>query len=138
MKTQKDQNAQDEARREAGLRSTDGLGLPTPRLQFTWLPLNDTWTAKECLYTLVLPLRKLDIRSEDENGKSVKREFHCRIGMTTSTGGRRPVFDERVDTPFRDGAHARWDSEVLGGLPIYAVCEDAATRLGSPNEKLTA
>lgn len=33
---------------------------------------------------------------------------------------------DSIDLPYRDRAHAKWDSEVLNNLPIYAVCEGKA------------
>lgn len=115
---------------ESILRATQELGMPAPRLQFTWIAESEDWSHKSCIYTLVLPLRKLDIRRESENGQKVRREWHAELGTTMSTGGKRPVFDGRVDSPFRDGAHAQWDSEILGGLTVYAVCGEDFTKLG--------
>jgi hypothetical protein len=105
------------------------LGLPVPRLQFTWIKITDDWSIKECIYTLVLPLGEHDIRREGPNGKKVRSEWHAEIGRTKSDGSARmPVSSDGVDTPFRDGAHAQWDALVLN-LPLFAVCDGVATRV---------
>lgn len=118
---------------EDALIATEKLKLPSPRLQFTWVAETDDWHDKSCLYSLVIPLAHLDIRAEGKDGKhGVFKEHHALIGCTRSNGGaRRPVFPnpERVDTPFRDGAHAHWDSAALHNLPIYAVCEKTVTKI---------
>lgn len=113
---------------EKALRDTEALKLPTPRLQLTWVDDGDNWQYKSCLYSLVIPLRELDIRAEcDERGvrkTGVRKEHHALIGATTLTGGGgAPVRDNgEIYSPYRDGAHAKWDSDALGGLPIYVVC----------------
>lgn len=107
-------------------------GLPLPRLQLRWERGNkdpsDPEAGKEpdrnvfvCFYELVMPLRELDIRRENEEGKDVKSVLRLPISVSASCGGRdtRINRDGNVDTPYRDGSHARWDSLVLR-LPIYA------------------
>jgi hypothetical protein len=113
---------------ESVLRATQDLGLPCPRLQFTWIACEQEGMFNNvCLYTLVLPLRDTDIRCEGEEGEKVRREWHALIGVTR-TGGPDPFRASHVDTPFRDGAHANWDAEKLG-LQVWAVCDRDATRI---------
>lgn len=119
---------QDE-RIQNALRLTEKLNLPAPRLQIMWIACDSDWARKECLYTLVLPLRQFDIRREGPDGNNIRTEWHVELGFTVSSGGGYPVVNSVVDSPFRDGAHAHWDSIVLGNLPIYAVCDDYATLL---------
>lgn len=100
--------------------------LPCPRFEFRWAQI-DGWHQRECRYSLVLPLRKHDIRREKNDGVELD-EISLLIGTTKVTGGdgKRPIaVDGTVHTPFRDFAHAQWDCESLGGqVPIVAVCED--------------
>ena len=102
--------------------------LPAPRLQLRWRPptkkelkrrtafiTGDTpWT---CVYELIIPLQNGDIRARNrrlEQSLEISRTF-------TSTD--RP--DDKMNyTPFRDGAHAQWDSEALNGLPIFVIEPD--------------
>ena len=105
-----------------------GIVMPCPRLEFRWEMEEDSWYARICKYSLVLPLRKTDIRHTDVEGNPT--EMTLEIGSTRVTGGdgTRPIHEGKVDTPFRDHSHALWDREALGNhLPIIAVCEDVAT-----------
>ncbi len=102
--------------------------MPCPRLEFRWVKESESWYERECVYSLVIPLRELDIRSTDVEG--TPRELSLEIGRTRVTGGsgEAPIHEGKVDTPFRDHSHAIWDREALGNhLPIVAVCEDIST-----------
>lgn len=110
--------------------------MPAPRLQLRWTPAepNEFRCNWACHYELVLPLREVDIRREtkDAQGNDLPKLKELVIPMqpgpcfrgsdsipcTAQNGAR------FCDTPFRDGAHANWDSEALGGIPIYAVAPD--------------
>lgn len=100
--------------------------MPCPRLELRWEKSGETWYSRECVYSLVLPLGETDIRSTDVEGNP--RELALEIGRTRVRGGNgeRPIFEDgEIDTPYRDGAHARFDRKALGGtIPIIAVCED--------------
>lgn len=37
--------------------------------------------------------------------------------------------DGRLRLPFRDGAHCKWDSCQLGGIPVFVVYGDRAERV---------
>lgn len=109
--------------------------LPAPRLQLRWLPSElRPGFGWECHYELVLPLRESDIRGEQEGPRGGKRpnlkelvvpikEPSLRGGAsvpcTISSNG-----DRFYDAPYRDGAHAQWDAEALGMLPIYVIAPD--------------
>ena len=106
--------------------------MPCPRLELRWERISESDEIGQynwrCVYSLVIPLGEHDIRSTDVEGKP--REKALEIGVTRSniSNGYSPVRDGKVDTPFRDGAHAQWDNESLGGhLPIVAVCGDVTT-----------
>lgn len=102
--------------------------MPCPRLELRWVKDGDSWVARECIYSLVIPLGEFDIRSTDAEGRP--RELSVEMSRTRVAGGdgSPPIYEGKVDTPFRDGAHAEWDCEALGGhLPIVAVCGDVAT-----------
>lgn len=112
----------------------DKENLPAPRLQLRWVPSmrrhEYNW---ECHYELVLPLGEFDIRREryDANGEPLPsvnelvvpmKEPSLRSGSgtpcTTGTGER------YYDDPYRDGAHAWWDSKLIGNLPIFVIAPD--------------
>lgn len=113
--------------------------LPCPRIEFEWVPSEQGWATKWCMYWLVLELGHSDIRAEGGDGKlGVFREWYIPMGETQSTGSdRRPVSNGRVDTPFRDGAHAHWDRLALGlpDLPTYARCEEDVTLIEREESK---
>lgn len=97
--------------------ATAKLGLPLPRLQLTWVG-TDNPCEWRCLYCLLVPVDKYDIRNTDECGFTF-----ATFGATKATFGapREPVErDGEIMTPFRDGAHASWDSWRLR-IPAYAV-----------------
>lgn len=116
-------------KRTANLKAVEDLGLATPRLQFRWEKKDSgdgyNWF---CHYELVLRLDTNDIRNPHEYKKPGELTLPLggtRVGKSAEHG---PVWpDGRVDTPFRDGAHAQWDSEQLGGLPIFAIYGNSVT-----------
>jgi hypothetical protein len=87
------------------------MSAVAPRLQLRWerRPGDHQFL---CHYELVLPLRDTDIRRDDES-----EELVVKMGSGTNVQGPTP---EGPTTPFRDGAHARWDSEHLK-VPIYVI-----------------
>ena len=106
--------------------------LPSPRMEFEYVPSTDGWGTHWCIYWLVLPLSEWDVRSENDEGKmGVFRGRYIPMGETKISGGRDepPVYNGEVRTPFRDGAHATMDCEALGlpNLPVYARCEELTT-----------
>lgn len=90
-------------------------GLPAPRLQLRWT--QDEWE-RLCHYELVIPLGEHDIRNDAKTGYGV-----IELGRTRSRGGSTPweAGQREWRMPYRDGAHARWDSAAFGGLPIYVL-----------------
>jgi hypothetical protein len=110
--------------------------LPLPRLELQWVKfhghedpdLDKKWKRLNsvCFYDLVVPLRELDIRAEDEDGNiGVHRTMRLPIAETLSTG----EVDINRGTPFRDGAHSTWDRVALlphieGSLPVFLVAGD--------------
>lgn len=117
-----------------GLNSKNGL--PLPRLQLRWLPStikqNYQW---ECHYELVIPLHQYDIRREiyGKRGGMKKGPKECVIPMKPPSlrDGGEPCKNHDgsryCDTPYRDGAHAKWDSAVLGGIPVCCIAPDGMT-----------
>ena len=97
--------------------------MAAPRLELLWDKQEGT---RICTYSLVLPLRKGDIRRENSRGKDVRDVLKLKVGKTRVEGGVSVREDGTVDTPFRDGVHALWDSRRLK-LPIYAVCGGSYT-----------
>lgn len=110
--------------------------LPTPRLQMRWEVNPDTESRYQylCHYELVMPLGAHDIRREvynDEGEMTDKRdELVVPMGGPSMRGSNTPPClcgdggDLYFDEPYRDGAHAKWDAEVLGGLPIWVIALD--------------
>lgn len=92
-----------------------------------------------CHYELVLPLREHDIRREDENLCQVRDKVTVALkGPSLRYGDSVPCTDRNsdapeFDTPYRDGVHATWDGEALGGLPIYVIAPDG-TKIPEPDE----
>lgn len=90
-----------------------GLDVKNARLQLSWerQPEDKEWPWL-CKYELIVPL-------------TAGGEIRTSLGGTR-VGSTRPTMvyeDGKIDTPFRDGAHARWDSEALGNLPVIVACD---------------
>lgn len=122
-----------------------GIKRKEAHLQFRWEPVGEikdwgmnTWC---CHYELSLPLWKYDVRRENDSGKRVRSRHVVEIGNTTRTSNWNSVpCLERdgsyyFDAPFRDRAHARWDAEVIGNLPIVCIAVDG-TVIHPPDEYL--
>lgn len=120
--------------------------LPETRLELRWRRLSeseqrDGYTYK-CEYLLILGLDPLDIRAEEYSQDDRydllfrKRSMVLELGGTLSTGNRGFVNldSQSIRTPFRDGAHIRWDSKRLGNLPMFVVCDGWAEQLQQKNE----
>ena len=116
--------------------------MRAPRLELRWEDIDGGVTTEtgfytcRCVYSLVLALGKYDIRAEreDDDGEPLPNltEYKVTLGNTHSTGEAGRHYDAKNDAvspPFRDGAHARWDSIQLGQLPVYAVSAGRAQRL---------
>ncbi len=71
------------------------------------------WVA---IYELVIGLREHDIRRD--KAENAKGEMAVELGRTRRGGGMFPLPN---DKPYRDGAHSTWDSEHLGGLPVFVI-----------------
>lgn len=114
---------------EAGL-----CHLPAPRLQLRWEDVEDAEYQWLCHYELVFPLHEFDIRREatDVCGGFAVVE----LGRTRVSSGDTPIYDRSrkpLDRlPYRDGAHAQWDSRLFGGLPIYVIDPDGHADLVPP------
>lgn len=111
----------------------DSTQLPVPRLELRWdaddaPPEGYPQGTRACRYLIVLPLKPWDIRREDENCVQVRDVLEKELGCTIRSGGdSRLVWHDSntVDTPFRDGQHAAWDSFTLN-IPAYAVSGEYA------------
>ena len=107
--------------------------LPAPRLQLRWVKSDHSRFQWECHYELVIPLDKHDIRAEQEGPRGGRlpplKELVVPMKPPTLRGSTdipctSPSGERYCDTPFRDGAHAHWDAEVLGNPPIYVIAPD--------------
>jgi hypothetical protein len=106
--------------------------LPYPRLELRWRDAKepgDFGNYWECDYVLVLHKRhKGDIRCDSKRGLAGRKDVEI-VMNTTKRSGSGPIcrFTGNVDTPYRDGAHAKWDAAALGGLPVFATYGNHAT-----------
>lgn len=102
------------------------MKLPLPRLQITWERVGQSCDY-EVSYDLLVPIDEYDIRNEKKLG-------YLKLPMSGGTkvnSSRGPILQDGVlDAPFRDGAHAGWDSVALG-VPAFVVYGDVARRIGS-------
>ena len=98
---------------------------PCPRFQFKWVKVGLNWEKRICIYSLILPLKKLDVRHTDGNNNPTEQVLEISRTNVTDGNGEPPIYAGIVNTPFRDGVHAQWDNEALGGhISIIAVCEN--------------
>ena len=101
--------------------------LPYPRLELRWrkptedeLAESDISANMACDYVLVLHKKHNgDARCNTEKG-AAKVDVEYVLNTTMRGGGFPLVHNGVVDTPYRDGAHAMWDAEVLD-LPAFAI-----------------
>lgn len=104
--------------------------LAAPRLQLRWSHDDSGRSNWVCNYEMVLPLRQGDCRNDEGANFAV-----IELGRTLVGGGGAPPWERAIveqSMPYRDGAHARWDAEALGGLPIYVLGPDGAARKVEP------
>jgi hypothetical protein len=103
---------------------------PCPRIDLKWRYVTDEeleaghgidakWA---CDFGLTMPVQRNDIRSnvyDEENDVEMigcKSEIFHKFGTTFRGGGLTP---KGHDVPFRDGVHAKYDADVLGGLEVW-------------------
>lgn len=102
-----------QANRKVPFSKADEIGINLSRayLELRWERLimdGDQWIIH---YELIAPIGM---------GSGVIR---TKLGGTKTHTMKEPVYDGQVDTPFRDGAHIRWDGLALG-LKAYAVYQN--------------
>lgn len=111
--------------------------LPTPRMQLRWKESQDTGYQWECHYELVILLDEYDVRREVyKNGRELKRKLPRELAIPMNTPSQRNSSSlyppctggdgqsRYADTPYRDGAHAKWDALQLGCPPIFVIAPD--------------
>ena len=109
--------------------------LPTPRLQLRWAPSTIKHEYKwECHYELVILLGEYDIRREVyRNGNPLKKKLPRELAIPMKGPSLRGSSEtpctamngtRYADTPFRDGAHAKWDAIQIGCPPIFVIAPD--------------
>ena len=109
-------------------------------------PDDSTYHRWLCHYELVLPLRAHDIRREiyDDDGCEIGERDELVVPVLEPTK-RAANHDPYVNTfgrvfydePYRDGKHAEWDSEALGGLPTFVIDMDGNAIPKPPNAALS-
>lgn len=115
--------------------------MPAPRMQLRWVEgvkLDPEASATEwyCIYEIVIAIDALDVRADEfcqkhEYLKSDARPLEAAVefGRTRKWGDWSPIgVGGCVRTPFRDGAHVKWDARQLG-LPAFAVYGDDFTEI---------
>lgn len=111
--------------------------LPTPRMQLRWEASTEPGHQWQCHYELVILLDKWDVRREVyKRGRELKRKLPRELVIPMKTpsfrnsSSRYPPCtsgdgkQRYADTPFRDGAHAKWDAIQLGDPPIFVIAPD--------------
>lgn len=111
--------------------------LPTPRIQLRWEASQHPEYQWQCHYELVILLAVHDVRREVyRHGYQLKKKLprELTIAMKSpSLRGSSSLYPpctsgdgklRYADTPFRDGAHAKWDAIQLGNLPIFVIAPD--------------
>jgi hypothetical protein len=97
--------------------------LPCPRLELRWRKLGADRVSD---YNIVIPITSVDIRKDMP--ECFGSELRINICWTTNSGGDKehPLRSNGIiDTPYRDSAHAAWDSYRLG-LPAFVVWDGRA------------
>lgn len=95
-------------------------GAPLPRFQFRWAVDPNRSYSWLCYYEFCWQLQDLDIRNEWGHG-----EARAILGCTR-VGTEEPPYERGLAhaTPYRDGAHAKWDAAAFGNPPTYVVSPD--------------
>jgi len=100
--------------------------LPLPRLEMRWKIVGPE--ERHCVYDLVMPADKYDLRNVHEFKKDGYFRVHVRTckqsGSPVGPGTNWPDWpvepDGGIRLPFRDAAHIAWDSFVLK-IPAFIV-----------------
>ena len=120
--------------------------MPAPRLELRYRKAEpddgfDRQYQTVCEYNLVFPLSKYDIRAEYRGprgghkfGKFRTKTVRINLSATSRALEDCLMDDDTVNTPFRDCAHACWDSWHLGKPPIYAVANGRAMLVENTTE----
>lgn len=118
------------------------MALPYPRLELRWRPTREgeydgyEWA---CDYVLVLHRATVgDMRSNHYNPETGAERYCAKpVEYLLNTSYRGSTAEPYAgDTPYREGAHAAWDSVALG-VPAYSVYKRKSKRL-KPNEAQVA
>lgn len=97
--------------------------MPCPRLELRWVRVG---YETRCDYNIVIPINKNDIR--EGSPVNIGSELRFCMGFTTTHTSRdgHPLWPNGViDTPYRDGKHAAWDSHRTG-FPAFVVWQGQA------------
>ena len=103
-------------------------------------------------YELVLPLGEVDCRGTfDHDGKAQSPKSHRMVWLDKNNCYRIPLgrtnvetgnakypfnkWDDSIDLPFRDGAHASWDRKKFGDIKLYYVVGENIYELAKEDAK---
>ena len=108
---------------KALLAPTAACNLPVPRLHLVWVDADEEpesgsdWHIRVCHYLMVLPVGRWDIRNMKAQPVDDESDGYTAavLGTTRVRSGRKLI---DLEAPYRDGAHAKWDSQQLG-WPVY-------------------
>ena len=112
--------------------------LPSPRVQLCWEDNPDpkeTYWKTLCWYELVIPATRDgvgDIRTDGSKKRpKTKRggNYTDGVNLIVVLSCTKTTVTKHLDIPFRDGCHAKWDAEELGGLPIIVHYDGQAWKL---------
>lgn len=116
--------------------------LQVPRLELRWSVDKELPHVRYCHYLLIMPLREIDARLDDEHSDKEKKTIDILLSITTDTirgfvnsYSYSLVYEKEgiIELPHRDKMHAIWDAKVLG-LPVYVTCGEIAQLLSSPGQ----
>ena len=88
----------------------ENMNLPVPRLEMRWRELDDWGYNWEAQYRLV-------------HRHFLDHLVAIPLGSTKRGGDSPPMTNEKVDLPFRDGAHIKHDAKALD-LPAFVIYGD--------------
>lgn len=101
-------------------------------LELRWVRQESKQYPWRCDYNLVIGLDDNDCRCEiykDDLLVGLRTSQVVKLGSSQHTHDKSPYLDgdREICIPFRNGAHAKWDSKKLGGIPVYAIVNDYVT-----------
>lgn len=98
----------------------DAPNLPVPRLQIRIVPLDKSWESREAVYELVYR-HFLGRAGIGHGGDPDLIAIPLSVTRISGGNGEPPIYDGKIDLPFRDGTHIIADAGHLK-LPMFVLC----------------